>query len=169
MARINISKFRRFALTMAAIGAINVGMGLAVRPPTKLSDMCAVDTTGNVVVDKVAEGTVTTLDHDYFVEEPGSNAVLLSRCAKGACAPLDPSYLNGHVGEPVRAEFCDQHAAKLTISDKIVFQLTQHYLDQNLEATQKNRNLMNTIGFFWVGFWLVLMGAMEIRARSQAA
>lgn len=154
---------------MVAIGAINVGMGLAVRPPTKLSDICTVDTTGNVVVDKVAEGTVTTLDHDYFVEGPGSNAVLLSRCAKGTCAPLDPSYLKGHVGEPVRAEFCDRHAAKLTISNEIVFQLTQHYFDQNFEASQKYRTLMSRIAFYWIGFWLVLLAAAEMRARVRLA
>lgn len=154
---------------MAAIGAINVGMGLAVQSPNKLSDMCAVDTMGNVIVDKIAEGTVTALDHDYFVEEPGSNAVLLSRCAKGACAPLDPSYLTDHVGEPVRAEFCGRHAAKLTISNKIVFQLTQHYLDQNLDASQKRRTLISTIAFYWIGFWLVLLIGVELRSRTTSA
>ncbi|MBR8135112.1 hypothetical protein [Burkholderia cenocepacia] len=165
----NISKMRRLALTMMSIGFINIGMSMIVRLPNKLSDLCPVDSTGNVVVDSVSAGTLSEFENTYFVQEPGANAVLLSRCVKGGCGPLDRGYVLGRVGEPVKAEFCNKHAAKLTISDQVVFQLTQQYLDKNAEVSRKAKRQMNTIAFFWIGFWLVLLAAMEIRARSQAA
>ncbi|WP_407971415.1 hypothetical protein ACJ51O_07900 [Burkholderia pyrrocinia] len=169
MAEIKISKFSRIALAMAAVGVINVGMRLVEQPPTKLSDLCAVDSTGNVVVDKVAVGTISTSQGDYFVEEDESNYVLLSKCGKGGCGPFDPRLLREHVGAPVRAEFCTKHAAKLLVSDKMTFQLTQQYLDDNYAAIQKNRTSMDKLALYWTGFWLVLLVALELRARARPA
>ncbi|VWL95640.1 hypothetical protein [Burkholderia lata] len=162
-------KFRNIALAMAAVGFINVGMRMAIREPAKLSELCTVDSTGNVVVDKVAVGTIAKSQGDYFVEEDEANFILLSKCYKGGCGPFDQRLLREHVGAPVRAEFCSKHAAKLIISDKLTFQLTQQYLDDNLATIQRNGRLMSKLAFYWIGFWLVLLVAVELRTRTRSA
>ncbi|ALX12104.1 hypothetical protein P350_11410 [Burkholderia cepacia JBK9] len=168
MAEIKFSKFSRIALTMAAVGVINVGMRHVVQLPSKLSILCAVDSTGSVVVDKVTVGTIAKSQGDYFVEQDESNFILLSKCDKGGCGPFDQRLLRDHVGEPVRAEFCSKHAAKLTVSDKVLFQLTQHYLDDNVQANEKNNEVMDKLAFYWIGFWLVLLAGVELRARTRS-
>ncbi|HDR9022737.1 TPA: hypothetical protein QDB48_000598 [Burkholderia vietnamiensis] len=166
---IKISRFSRIALTMAAVGVVIIGMRFAVQPPSKLSDVCAVDSSGNVVVDKVAVGTIAKSQGDYFVEQDESNFILLFKCHKGGCGPFDQRLLRDHVGEHVRAEFCSKHAAKLIVSEKTTFQLTQQYLDDNYAVVQQNRKSTDKIAFYWTGFWIVLLAAVELRAGNRSA
>jgi hypothetical protein len=168
--RFDIVKLRRFTFTMAGAGLIGVVMSTTLPPPpSRLSDMCHVDASGDVVIDKVAVGRVSQIEGTYFVEEPGANSTVLSRCYKGGCAPLQPDLLQGHVGAPVRAEFCGGHAARLTISGIDVFQLTQKYLDANAAAIHYRTVWMNRAGFLWCCFWLLMQTLAEIRAKRIGA
>jgi hypothetical protein len=165
----DIVRLRRVSLMMAVAGLMSVVMPmLRPMPPSRLSDVCRVNASGDPVIDKVAIGRISHITNSYFVQEAGDNATLLSRCSKGGCGPLDPRLFEGRLGSPVHAEFCGVHPARVTISGADVFQLTQQYLDDQSSAARRSTQWMTRVGIVWCGFWLVLQMIAEIRKRLNS-
>ncbi|WP_158512069.1 hypothetical protein [Burkholderia plantarii] len=153
-------------ILIASIGLWSIVIPmLQPAPPSKLSDLCHLNASGDPAIDKVAAGRVSHITNAYFIQEAGDNATLLSRCAKGGCGPLDPRLFEARVGSPVRAEFCGGHPVEVTISGTEVFRLTQQYLDGQVAATRRSSKWMIQFGAFWCGLWLLLQMIAEIRFK----
>jgi hypothetical protein len=164
--RFDMGKLRRLTLSIAVTGLLSAVIPAMLRaPPSKLSEICHVNTSGDLAIDRVAVGRISHITNSYFIQEAGDNATLLSRCAKGGCGPLDPRLFEGRVGSPVRAEFCGGHPARVTISGADVFQLTQQYLDTQAAAVRQAGKWMARFGIAWCGFWLFVQTIAEIRFR----
>lgn len=69
---------------------------------------------------------------------------------------MKPDLLEGHVGAPVRADFCSGHIARLIISGAEEFRLNQEDIEKKYSYAkyQKIRNI--SIAFFWCFSWLFL-------------
>lgn len=160
--RFDIAKWRLVTLTMTAVALVGVVSSMLIPSPSlKLSDMCNVDASGNVVMDKIAVGRISHFIGSYFVEGPGG-ITTLSNCSKSGCRPFQQEMLDGHVGAPVRAEFCAGRAARLTISGDEVFHLTQQSLDRRTANNARNAIWLERFGIAWCCFWLLLQTIAEI-------
>lgn len=136
-------------------------------PPARLSDMCNVDGSGNVMPSQTVIGNLSQIQDSYFVQDGNGHAVLVSRCVKGACAPFDRKLVRRHVGEPVRAEFCSDHPARLLISGVEVYRLTQQVINKNIADIQRTQSMMRSIGAAWCGTWLLFQVGIEWLGRRR--
>jgi hypothetical protein len=136
-------------------------------PPARLSEMCNVDGSGNVVPSQTVVGRLSELQDSYFAQDGSGRSVLVSRCIKGACAPFDQKLVRGHVGEPVQAEFCSNHPARLLISGVEVYRLTQQVIDENIADIEHMQLIMRGIGAAWCGAWLLFQVGIEWLGRRR--
>jgi hypothetical protein len=160
-----------FPLKMAGSGLMMVMIfALSSGQPTRLAEICNVDSTGNIKPTKMAEGWLSGDNGVYSIEEPGNNVTLLSGClGKGVCGPFEPRLIAGHEGSQARAEFCGKHAMRLTISGVEVFRLTQASLDIYAKDTHGRLKWFYGAGLLWCCFWLLLQAVVVGRTSGAGA
>jgi hypothetical protein len=160
-----------FPLKMAGSGLLMLMIfALPSGQPTRLTEICSTDSTGNIKPTKMAEGRLSGANGVYSIEEPGNNVTLLSGClGKGVCGPFEPTLIAGHNGSQARAEFCGKHAVRLTISGVEVFRLTQASLDANEKNIRGRLKWFYGAGLLWCCFWLLLQVVAAGRTRGVGA
>lgn len=137
--------------------------------PVKLSDMCNVDASGNAIPSRTLIGHLSQVRDSYFVQDDSGVATLVSQCFKGGCAPFPRTLVMGRVGEPVQAEFCGNHPARLAISGVEVYRLTQQLIDENITAIQHMRSRMQSVGAVWFAAWVLFQVGLEWLGRRRTA
>jgi hypothetical protein len=149
-------------LTMAQWSPATVPM-----PSAKLSDMCNVDASGNVIPSRTVIGHIRQVQDSYFVQDDSGITTLVSQCFKGGCAPFPRTLVKGRTGESVQAEFCSNHPARLVISGVEVYRLTQQVIDENITGIQHMQSRMRSIGAAWFGAWLLFQIGIEWLGRRR--
>jgi hypothetical protein len=168
--KFDAKRLRLFSITVACGGLLTMAQwspGTVPMPPARLADMCNVDRAGNVVPSQTVIGRLSEARGSYFVLDDSGHTVLVSRCIKGGCAPFDRKLVRGHDGEPVQAEFCSNHPARLLISGVEVYRLTQQVIDENIAGIHHMQSMMRSIGAAWCGAWLLFQVSMEWFGRRR--
>jgi hypothetical protein len=168
--KFDAKRLRPFSIAVACGGLLTMvqwSPAIVPMPPARLADMCNVDGAGNVVPSQTVIGHLSEVQDSYFVRDDSGRTVLVSRCIKGGCAPFDRKFVRGHDGEPVQAEFCSNHPARLLISGVEVYRLTQQVIDENIAGIQHAQSMMRSIGAAWCGAWLLFQLGIEWLGRRR--
>ncbi|NIF93621.1 hypothetical protein [Burkholderia sp. Cy-637] len=163
-------KLRPLSIAIACGGLLTMAQwspGTVPMPPAKLADMCNVDASGNVMPSQTVIGHISQVQDSYFVRDGNGITTLVSKCFKGGCAPFSRTLVKGHTGEPVQAEFCGNHPARLVISGVEVYRLTQQVIDENVTGIQHMQSRMRSIGAAWFGAWLLFQFSIEWLGRRR--
>jgi hypothetical protein len=169
--RFDAKRLRPFSIAVGCGGLLTIAqwsLPAVPMPPARLSDMCNVDASGNVVPNQTIVGHLSQIDDSYFAQDDRGNTVLVSRCFKGGCAPFSRNLVQGHTGEPVQAEFCGKHPARLLISGVEVYRLTQQVIDENIAGIRHTQSMMRRFGAIWFGAWLLFQVGIEWLGRRRA-
>ena len=170
--KFDAKRLRPFSIAVACGGLLTMvqwSPATGPMPPARLSEMCNVDGSGNVLPSKTVIGPLSEIQDSYFVQDSSGHTVLVSRCIKGGCAPFDRKLVRGHVGEPVQAEFCSNRPARLLISGVQVYRLTQQVIDENIAGIQHMQSMMRSIGAAWCGAWLLFQICIEWLGRRRTS
>jgi hypothetical protein len=163
-------KLRPISIAIACGGVLTIvqwSPATIPMPPARLADMCNVDASGNELPSQTVIGHISQVEDSYFARDDRGVTTLISQCFRGGCAPFSRILVKGHTGEPVQAEFCGNHPARLVISGIEVYRLTQQVIDKNINGIQHMQSRMRGVGAAWFGAWLLFKISIEWLGRRR--
>jgi hypothetical protein len=117
-------------------------------------DKCPIDSAGNVIPDRTADGLLATTASIYFAHRDGVDDSVIGNCAGKSPSCNNLIYqLSGHVGEPIHVEYCGRTVSRVILSGNHIVRsqppVSEAIIDERASSDRRLCILFGSALLFW--------------------